>query len=115
MIDHRDLEPYLGATLTGVLVGIGSIVLNFGNDTSVTLMGEFTVTREAIVSRGTAERPDTALYLLRALNSSVSQAGSDNEHLLWLQMTNGDRVAALADRSGYEVVNLLNGIDIITA
>ena len=102
MIEQRDLAEFKSAILTGVIVGIGSLVLIFDNSVSVLIQCPFACGDEGALKYGHGENLHSAVVLFELLNRRVKQAGLEK----------GEKVViAFDDRKLLEIIPEENGLE----
>lgn len=109
---QADLRSFEGAKLVGVLVGGGSLILEFSNSASLLIQCPFQAEDDGMVRSGHGEQPKTAVILFDFLNADVNKTTVD-------PMARGEfvfgarrRIRIIPDDSGYEsyVVRTSNGV-----
>ena len=86
----------------GVMVGAGSLVLNFSNQATVLVQCPFEVFGGAAVSTGHGESPETSSLLFGFLNQTVTEASVGTSGLITLEFNAGLGVRITPDDSGFE-------------
>ncbi|WP_416310906.1 hypothetical protein [Pseudomonas sp. W03] len=90
MIEERDIFEFIGARLTGVVVGVGSFVLVFDNEVSITIQCPFEVDNGEVATLGHGEELNTCNLLFVVLNMVVKDAGSFGGNNLLLKFESAD-------------------------
>jgi hypothetical protein len=99
---QADLTGLKGSLLMGVLVGAGSIVLNFSNRATVLIQCPFEAYDGKVSSSGHGESPETSVILFRYLNKSVTDTNADRLGRATLVFNAGTGMRITPDDSGFE-------------
>ena len=102
MIEQRDLAEFKSAILTGVIVGIGSLVLIFDNSVSVLIQCPFACGDEGALKYGHGEHLHSAVVIFELLNRRVKEAGLEKGEKL---------VITFDDRKLLEIIPEENGLE----
>jgi hypothetical protein len=99
---QSSLEGLKSSSLTGIMVGAGSMVLNFANQATVLVQCPFEAFDGAAVSAGHGETPETSALLFGLLNQTVTEASVGTSGLITLEFNGGLGVRIIPDGSGFE-------------
>jgi len=102
MINDSDVKGLQDFFLSGVLVGIGSLVLHFSGEAQIVVSCPFKIEGEQRVEFGHGEDPYTSPLLFKCLNDDVVGSSVDNGHNLRLNFRSGITMTILPDRVGLE-------------
>jgi len=80
-----DLNGLKDSSLVGVLVGDGSIILNFANGSSILVQCPFETAVNGISATGHGEDAETAIHLFEFLNTHIVDAAVDHRGLITLK------------------------------
>lgn len=113
---QSDLAGLANTTLTGILVGVGSIVLNFSDGSSVLVQCPFEALEGRTKTSGHGENPADSVALFGLLNKSVSSADVNESHEATLHFQEGGAICIIPEHSGLEsyVVRTSNGVFPVT-
>ena len=116
-IHDRDLAEFYHTTLTGLTVGIGSLVLLFSSGAHVLLQCIFECNENGIVQSGHGEDVRSSPILFGFLNHRVINATLDIDLVLSLYFDDGKYLRIVPEENGLEsyVVTTRYGICPITA
>ena len=112
MLEDRDLAEFCGMILTGITVGIGSLVLLFSNGAQIILQCPFECSEEGVLRSGHGEDINTSPLLFDYMNSRVNTIVMDDNSVLALQFETGRELKIIPERNGLEscVITTLHGI-----
>lgn len=112
MIEDRDLAELCNTILTGVTVGVGSLVLLFSSGAQILLQCVFECTEGSIARSGHGENPNSSQILFGCLNHRVDVAVMDNNDVLILRFDDGMDLRIVPEQNGLEsyVVTTRHGI-----
>ncbi|MBR8068314.1 hypothetical protein LGN09_27360 [Burkholderia cenocepacia] len=102
MIEEKDLAEFCGTILTGVTVGIGSMILLFASGTHILVQCTFQCVEPGNVRHGHGEQATDSLLLFEYLNHTVETAEFDNESTLTLNFGDGKHLKIIPERNGLE-------------
>jgi len=91
-----------GQAFTGVLVGVGSIILHFNGVCSLLLQCPFEVCEGATTKSGHGESRETSANLFDLLNQCVVDAHADPTGQIFLTFGGRRTIKIMPDRSGFE-------------
>jgi hypothetical protein len=112
MLEDRDLAEFRGTILTGMTVGIGSLILLFSNGTQILLQCTFECNKGGVLQSGHGEDINTSPLLFNYMNCRVNAIMVDDNLVLTLQFDTGGNIRIIPERNGLEsyVVTTLHGI-----
>ena len=112
MLEDRDLAEFFGMILTGVTVGIGSLVLLFSNGAQILLQCSFECSKEGILRFGHGEDINTSPILFDYMNCRVNTVTVDDNSVITLKFETCDDLKIIPDRNGLEsyVITTVHGI-----
>lgn len=94
MISDQVLSFFKSTSLVGVMVGVGSNVLNFNNGSSIILQCHFEVFSDGVVNYGHGEDFKTSVFLFCLLNKDVIDVVMEDRSFVfvfdggfWLKIT----------------------------
>ncbi|HVB17132.1 MAG TPA: hypothetical protein VNF04_11395 [Stellaceae bacterium] len=99
---RKDLRNIEGSSLVGVLVGDGSMILNFSNNASILIQCAFETNDGEVVEGGHGEISQTAIYLFKFLNTRLDDVAVTEAGLITLGFGPDRRVRIIPDGSGLE-------------
>jgi hypothetical protein len=106
LIEIDVLKAELGClrkqAFTGVLVGVGSIILHFGGPCTLLIQCPFEVSDGAISKKGHGELRETSVILFDFLNQHVVDTHVDRTGQIALEFSERRTVKIIPDRSGFE-------------
>jgi hypothetical protein len=102
MINDSDVKGLRGFFLSGVLVGIGSLVLQFSGNAQIIISCPFKIEGEQGVEFGHGEDPYTSPLMFKCLNDNVVGSSVDDSHNLRLNFRGGTIMTLLPDHVGLE-------------
>jgi hypothetical protein len=102
MIEEKDLAEFCATILTGVIVGIGSLVLLFANGAHVLIQCTFECIERGNVHLGHGEQVTDSSLLFEYLNHTVESAELENESVLILNFDDGKYLRIIPERNGFE-------------
>jgi hypothetical protein len=107
-----DVKGLKDSTLVGVLVGDGSMILNFANGSSILLQCPFKTAINGVSATGHGEDAETAIHLFALLNTKVVDAAVDESGLITLKFSRTKKLRICPDGSGFEsyVMRTSNGV-----
>jgi hypothetical protein len=112
MIEDRDLAELSRTLLTGVTVGIGSLILVFVSGAQILVQCMFECIEGDITRLGHGEDPGTSQILFAYLNHEVESAVMDRDAVLTLRCENNKFLRIVPEQSGLEsyVITTRHGI-----
>jgi len=107
-----DLKNLKDSSLVGVLVGDGSMILNFANGSSILVQCPFETAVNGVSATGHGEDAETAINLFDLLNTQVLDAAVDERGLITLIFGPAKKLRICPDGSGLEsyVMRTSNGV-----
>jgi hypothetical protein len=101
-----------GASLSGILIGQGSMIWHFTDRSSILVQCPFTVVDGAVIANGHGEKPRTSTILTEFLNGQITDVSVDERGLLALEFGQKRCIRIIPDGGGLEsyVVNTVNGV-----
>jgi len=102
VLEDRDLKEFHGAILTGVTVGIGSLILLFENGIHILVQCSFECNKRNIIQQGHGENINTCNCLFSILNYRVHDVTFSDDFILTLQFENGEILRIIPERNGLE-------------
>ncbi|NYI01175.1 DUF6188 family protein [Cupriavidus plantarum] len=102
MIDNRDLAEIRHTILTGVTVGVGSLVLLFSSGAQIVLQCVFECQEDGIVRAGHGEDVSSSPVLFGLLNRRIVDATVDGNLILSLHFEDGGHLRIAPERNGLE-------------
>ncbi len=102
MIEERDLAEFRHTVLTGLTVGIGSIVLLFGSGAQILLQCVFQCEEHGVVRQGHGEDVSTSPLLFAFMNHRVVGVTMDGHMMLSLHFDDGKYLRVVPERNGLE-------------
>ncbi|RKE24462.1 hypothetical protein B0G76_8350 [Paraburkholderia sp. BL23I1N1] len=102
MIEEKDLAEFCATILTGVTVGIGSLILLFASGAHVLVQCTFQCIERGNVRHGHGEQATDSSLLFEYLNHTVGSAEIDNESVLTLNFEDGKHLKIIPERNGLE-------------
>jgi hypothetical protein len=102
MITEGDIASLPGACLTGVLVGVGSLVLGFSNDAWITVSCPFFVESEGVCREGHGEDVNSSPLLFPCLNETILRSYLEPGNVLVTEFERGRLVRIVPDDDGLE-------------
>ena len=102
MINDSDVRGLQDFFLSGVLVGVGSLVLQFSGDAQIVISCPLKVEGEQGVEFGHGEDAYTSPLIFKCLNDDVVESSVDSGHNLRLDLRSGIIMTILPDHVGLE-------------
>ncbi|MDR5835909.1 hypothetical protein [Caballeronia sp. LZ034LL] len=102
MIEEKDLNELREGQLTGVTIGVGSMVLTFSNGSQILIQCPFERINGSDLQHGHGERLGSSTLLFDVLNHRVSSAEFDSESVLTISFDNALRIRILPEVNGFE-------------
>lgn len=102
MIDDRDLGELRHALLTGLTIGVGSIVLVFANGVQILIQCGFECAEGNEIRAGHGEDVASSPMLFGYLDCVVQDAVLDSDSVLTLQFEDGKSLRILPEGNGFE-------------
>jgi hypothetical protein len=102
MINDSDVKGLQDFFLSGVLVGIGSLVLHFSGEAQIAISCPFKIEGDQGAEFGHGENPYTSLLMFKCLNDDVIGSSVDNGHILRLAFRSGIVLTILPDHAGLQ-------------
>jgi hypothetical protein len=97
-----DLSELVGTSLSGVLVGIGSIVLNFSNRYVLAMQCGFEVRSINTSTTGHGCSSQTSPALFELLNGDIVRVELDNDNVITLEFEENRQLRIIPDNTGLE-------------
>jgi hypothetical protein len=109
---QAELNDLKDALFVGVLVGVGSIILQFANGSTLLVQCPFAVQNLGVSHMGHGETADTSMSLFGLLNEQVSTVLVDASGQTTLEFGTSRSIRIIPDHSGYEsyVVRTSKGV-----
>jgi hypothetical protein len=102
MIEDRDLAELCHTLLTGVTVGIGSLILVFVSGAQILVQCAFECIEGDVTSFGHGEDVSTSPILFSYLNHGVESAVMDRDAVLTLSFEDSKSLRIVPERNGLE-------------
>ena len=102
MIDDRDLGELCHSLLTGVTVGIGSLILVFVSGAQILIQCAFECAEGDVTRFGHGEDVSTGPILFGYLNHGVESAVIDSDAVLTLRFEDSKFLRIVPERNGLE-------------
>ncbi|WP_338641058.1 hypothetical protein [Burkholderia pyrrocinia] len=102
MIEEKDLAEFCATILTGVTVGVGSLILLFASGAHILVQCSFQCVELGSVCYGHGEQATDSLLLFEYLNHTVESVEFDNESALTLIFADGKHLKIVPERNGLE-------------
>lgn len=102
MIDNRDLAEIHHTVLTGLTVGVGSLILLFASGAQILLQCPFEGNEDGIVQAGHGEDMSSSPALFGFLNRRIIDATVDGNLILSLHFDDGRYLRIIPERNGLE-------------
>jgi len=99
---HADLRSLEGTNFTGVLVGYGSMILQFSNGSSVLVQCPFETCHDGAAGNGHGEEPKTALVLFDFFNAQVKTTLVDQAGRAELVFGSTSSIRIIMDDWGFD-------------
>jgi hypothetical protein len=106
------LKGLKDSLFVGVLVGYGSMILHFGNGSSILIQCPFETVTNGLRATGHGEDAETAIHLFEFFNTEILDAAADEKGLITLKFGDTKKLRICPDGSGLEsyVVRTSNGV-----
>ena len=102
MINDSDVKGLNEFFLSGVLVGIGSLVLHFSGEAQIIISCPFRIEGEQGLEFGHGENPYASPLMFKCLNDDVVGSSVEDGHNLRLNFRSGIIMSILPDHVGLE-------------
>ena len=102
----EDLEEFKNSILTGVTVGMGSLILQFSSNAYIMMQCDFRVSTEFSIKSGHAEKVDYSPILFQLLNEQVESIEFTSQSTLSLTFSGAKHLEIIPDNSGLEAYTI---------
>lgn len=102
MNTNDELNEFDNAIFTGIIVGVGSLVLLFSSETRIILQCPFKCGEKDHFQTGHGEDLLTSNYLFPLLNQRVESCSVQNGEILNLCFDNKKEIYIFPERTGFE-------------
>jgi len=113
MISDFDVKGLQDFFLSGVLVGVGSIVLHFSGDAQVAISCPFKIEGRQGLEFGHGENPYTSLLMFKCLNENVVRASVHDGRILRMDFRTGVTMTITPEHVGLESYVVSIGEEVI--
>jgi len=108
MITNDELMEFNQSIFTGVIVGVGSLVLLFSSGTRITIQCPFQCVEKGHLLAGHGEDVATSNLLFPLLNQKIESCSILEGEVLNLAFSNQDHIYILPESSGFESYVITN-------
>ncbi|MFH5067071.1 hypothetical protein ACHHY8_01725 [Enterobacter cloacae complex sp. 2024EL-00215] len=102
MITIDELSEFEQSIFTGVIVGVGSLVLLFSSGSRILIQCPFQCGGEKHIQNGHGENLTTSVLLFPTLNQTVYSCSMLDGEVLSLCFSNEDNIRIIPEKNGFE-------------
>ena len=102
MITNDDLREFEQSVFTGIIVGVGSLVLLFSSGCRILIQCPFQCGGKKNLQNGHGENLATSVLLFPTLNQTVYSCSMLDDETLTLCFSNEDHIHIIPEKNGFE-------------
>ncbi|PWW10042.1 hypothetical protein [Mangrovibacter plantisponsor] len=102
MITIDELKEFEQSILTGVIVGVGSLVLLFSSGSRIMIQCPFQCGKKSHLKSGHGEDLTTSILLFPTLNQKVESCPMLNGEILTICFSNENYIRIIPEKNGFE-------------